>query len=146
MTTRDRAIHVYLLAGAFHVILQPVKNVADSNAGYATDDEHLPLDQRRLVVNIARVIDETTYAVALHELGHVLAPCGSLTTTQASLQMRTGGQPTTLRDVKLRLDEEEAAWEWAHHFALEWTPAMKRIERLSTNSYRKDARTYEVNL
>ena len=140
------AKHVIDLGHAFHVIIQWIIDPDAAAAGTALDDRHLPHAQRRAIVNIPPVVDETTYAVALHELGHCIAPCGTLTSTEASHRMIKQRQPTTLRDVKLRLDEEWAAWEWARAYALEWTPAMVAIERSSISSYRANAKRYGVNL
>jgi hypothetical protein len=53
-------------------------------------------------VRIATVKSDITYAVALHEIGHILG-----------------------RHPSLRIDKEVAAWEWAKTNALTWTPAMQ---------------------
>lgn len=45
-----------------------------------------------------------TYAVAMHEIGHILGP-------------HQTGKNT-------RLDKEVGAWEWAQQHAIEWTDAM----------------------
>lgn len=54
-----------------------------------------------------------TYAVAMHELGHILGP----------------------RQSGVRLDQEVGAWEWAHDNALEWTDAMEGTMQRSLRSY-----------
>jgi len=95
------------------------------------------------VALIAPVIDETTYAVALHEMGHNLHPTGRLY-SEMSPEMRATGKIATLRDVRLKLLAEESAWEWAHHVALEWTDVMCLVERLSLDSYRAMARKLGV--
>jgi hypothetical protein len=71
------------------------------------------------------VIDETTYAVALHELGHLAAPLGVLTGI-------VPGDPSNLC-----LDQEDAAWEWARHYALVWTPAMQAVRSWAEGTYQR---------
>jgi hypothetical protein len=86
------------------------------------------------VIQIAAVIDDSTYAVALHELGHCLHPLGMLH-DQGSISLRVRNVQTTKRDVRLKLMEERAAWEWARHYAIEWTETMTFVERISLESY-----------
>jgi hypothetical protein len=61
-------------------------------------------------IKIRPVKTAITYAIALHEIGHILGP----------------------RQSGTRLDKEVGAWEWAEANALEWTEAMtaKRTECL----------------
>jgi len=73
-------------------------------------------------IRIAPVIDETTYAAALHELGHMVAPLGMLDGTEG-----------------LTIEAERAAWEWAQHYALDWTPLMDSIREMSFGSYTRPA-------
>ncbi len=73
------------------------------------------------------IVDQTIYAVVLHELGHLLSPLGSLR------QHETPGSAARLYN--LRLDEERAAWEWAEHYALEWTPAMQAVREWAYQTY-----------
>lgn len=53
-------------------------------------------------VRLSPVKSEITYAIALHEIGHIL-----------------GDYPKT------RIDKEVAAWQWAKTYALTWTPTMQ---------------------
>lgn len=89
-------------------------------------DEAIAIPDLRLVV-VAPVTDETQYAVALHELGHVLAPLGSLTREKL-------GRPARARHA-LTLEEEEAAWDWAAHHALVWTPLMQSVREMTFATY-----------
>ena len=57
--------------------------------------------RRERKIKIAPVRTAVTYAIALHELGHVLG-----------------------RQSGLRIDREVQAWEWAEANALEWTEPM----------------------
>lgn len=54
-----------------------------------------------------------TYAVALHEIGHILGP----------------------RQSGTRLDKEVGAWEWAQANALEWTDAMEKTRSRLLQTY-----------
>lgn len=144
MTKTKRARHIIELATAFSIRIVLIEKAVNSGAGFAPADWHLPLDDQRKLIAIAPVTSEATYAIALHELGHLLAPLGQVTMSQASLQMRLTHKPTTRRDVKLQLQEEDAAWEWAQHYALEWTPRMEAIHRNSFDHYLAAARVLGV--
>lgn len=142
------AQHIAQLGAAFGVFVQ-VKSMAPDGAGAGsalvgimTPDG--PTDVQRVkAIVIAPVIDETTYAVALHELGHCLHPLGMLD-AEGSKTWRMTHEPSSLRDIKLQLVSERAAWEWAHHYALEWTDAMAFVERFSIGSYEARARAVGV--
>lgn len=123
--------HVVDLARGFDVVifwLDPNKPEGAA-AGYVKGTQ-------RKCVAIAPVRDETTYAVDLHELGHCLSPLGMLN-DQGSKQMRLTNQFSTIRDVRLLMMSERAAWEWAHHYALDWTPAMTQVEHWSIAEYER---------
>lgn len=139
------AKHVQDLADAFHIALLiapelPPHAAAAGPVAFVLADETIHVN----AVIIAPVIDESTYAVALHELGHHLAPLGRVASLEGSLSMRMHKQPATLRDVRLQLLEERSAWEWAHHYALEWTPLMDYVESLGIASYVNNAKRYGV--
>jgi hypothetical protein len=81
---------------------------------------------RRIAVRPVK--SDKTYAIALHELGHVLG--------------RTGPR---------RLDKEVFAWDWAYQHALIWTDTMDAERARCLQSYvvwaqRKQARTGKVYL
>lgn len=139
-TPAELAQHVGELAAAFGVRLIVIadKRFAPHDAGAVE-----VMDGQRAVL-ISPVIDESTYAVALHELGHCLAPGGMLPEREFSLQYRTTKRPACLRDVKLCIEEEHAAWDWAKHYALYWNNLMDHVHRLSHNNYVKHARRYGV--
>jgi hypothetical protein len=63
-------------------------------------------------IRICRVRSAVTYAIALHELGHVLG--------------RNSGR---------RLDKEVQAWEWAKRHALTWTKPMRTCAARCVASY-----------
>lgn len=54
-----------------------------------------------------------TYAIAMHEIGHILGP----------------------RQLGSRLDKEVGAWEWAKANAIEWTEPMDATMRKLLRSY-----------
>lgn len=134
-TTRARRFydHVLALGDAFGVTVHEAKEVG---TGFA-------MAQKNIVV-IAAVTDDVSYAIALHELGHCLHPLGHVHRLEGSLDFRRTGQPSTLRDVSLKLVAERAAWEWARQFALEWNEQMDFIERHALASYVKNARRYGI--
>lgn len=134
MTDNDRRLarHVGELAAAFGVQLVVCVGMPPEQAGAG-------LLRDKPFIKIAPVIDESTYAVGLHELGHCLSPTGMLH-AEMSNTMRTTQQFSSVRDVMLKLEEERAAWRWAQHYALEWTPLMTYVKVLSLDSYERTAR------
>jgi hypothetical protein len=63
--------------------------------------------QRTREVHLPPVRSATTYALALHEIGHIVA--------------KTSGR---------RLDQEAQAWQWAEQNSIEWTePMIKKAAR-----------------
>ncbi len=144
LTTTNLAGHVVQLAAAFSIYIHLIEEAVDAVAGHVPIDSHLPLDDQRKIILIAPVTGEITYAIALHEMGHLLAPFGQVTLSQASVQMRLTSEPTTRSDVRLQLQEEEAAWEWARHYALDWTTRMSDIQRRSFDRYLATARSLGV--
>jgi hypothetical protein len=85
-------------------------------------DEALAIPRRRIVL-ASTIIDDTTYAVVLHEMGHLIAALGSLRTQDTSANRN------------LMCDEEDAAWQWAEHYALDWTPAMQAVKDYARGTY-----------
>jgi hypothetical protein len=67
-------------------------------------------------ISIPPIRSAITYAVALHEIGHVL------------------GRHQTSRSVIVR---ERWAWAWARHNAIAWTPAMERAALRSLAWYER---------
>ena len=120
--------HVRALAKAFDVLIRedPDRSPEDAGAGWLREDSHLPLVQRRKCARFRSVTDETSYAVALHELGHCVAPMG---------QLEFDRDLICLRNARLQIEEERAAWEWARHMALDWTVAMDQVRLHSLKSY-----------
>ena len=78
--------------------------------------------RRKRHIDIREVKSAITYAVALHELGHILGP----------------------RQSGVRIEKELGAWEWAVDNALEWTPVMARKAVRSLESYLAWARRHKT--
>lgn len=95
---------------------------------------------RYLAITVAPIIDETTFAVAMHELGHALHPTGRVTDSQGSMSMRKLGKIATLRDMRLMLLEETSAWEWAEANTPGWTPPMQSVKDWALSTYYAHAR------
>ena len=133
------ASHVKELCRLFKVVLVPIDPRQPHQAAGGTVGL---LGGLIKAIFVAPVIDETTYAVALHELGHVLSPLGHVISIEGSKHYLTTGQYHDLRDVRLLLMSEEAAWEWAHHYALEWTSVMTAVEQYSVRHYQHLARRF----
>jgi hypothetical protein len=89
-------------------------------------DEALGLGHLRVAL-VATIVDESTYAVALHELGHLASPTGIVRHVVQGERMNI-----------LRI-EEAAAWAWARHYALIWTPLMEQVATWAEGTYQQDA-------
>ncbi len=79
-------------------------------------------------IGIPRVRGELTYALALHEIGHIL------------------GAHQNSPDVMTR---EREAWRWARDNAIKWTPKMEHYAArllLSYERWEQEARTREAEL
>lgn len=63
-------------------------------------------------VRLERVRGASSYAIALHEIGHVVGP--------------QGGR---------RLEKEAQAWRWAQENAIEWTEGMERLVARCIETY-----------
>jgi len=141
-TSNTLAQHIRDLAAAFKIHLQEVPEMPPDLGISGQLVSQRPFHERDSAIIIAPVTDETTYAVALHEIGHCLHPLGRVHHIQGSTRFRRTGQYSTLEDVRLLLLAERSAWEWARQHALEWTPVMDYVEQLSTDSYVKLGRRF----
>jgi hypothetical protein len=109
----DLRQHVLDLARAFDVRVCETTEIPHHGAAASVRDR---------AILCTPITDESLYAVALHELGHVLAPSGSLPGVD--------GHPA-----RVQMLEEQAAWEWARHYALEWTPLMEQVAAYALSTY-----------
>ncbi len=85
-------------------------------------EEALAIPRLRVVL-ATTITEETTYAVVLHELGHLVAALGAVRT------------PRDAASLNLQRVEEDAAWAWARHYALDWTPAMEAVAVYARGTY-----------
>jgi hypothetical protein len=111
--------HAREVAGAFGIqlVLDPSLKPEDAGAAVRPD---CPAGS---IVIAAPIVDETTYAVVLHELGHILHPGGVVRSA------------ATAKSLGLKQHEEEAAWSWARHNALEWTAVMETVATWALSTY-----------
>jgi hypothetical protein len=125
--------HVKSLASAFEVVLVFDHLLPRDVAGAVM----VPVEGRNVRGVIARVItDETGYAVVLHELGHHLSALGSYRSLTFKHPPTMMDHPTVRHQYARQMwDEEVAAWEWAEHYALQWTVAMEQVKTIALASY-----------
>lgn len=141
-TSKHRyALHVEQLASAFEVVVEYDSQLKYEDAtGKRVFFKHkftgkiIPVN----IIHVRPIFDDTTYATALHELGHNLHPMGHLHWEAGSAELRKTGKPATMRDIKLQWEAECAAWEWAEHHALEWTAGMESVKRYGLGTYQRN--------
>lgn len=130
VSVRELAEHVEQLAYAFNVKLD-VRQDMDPHKG--TSMMFTIFDIKVQGVIIAPVVNGSSYAIAVHELGHCISPLGMIS---VYLQQEfSGPYPLTLRAAQRSLTQELAAWEWAEHHALIWTPAMEKTKVFGLSTY-----------
>jgi hypothetical protein len=137
------AQHITQLARAFNVklVVEPQLRPDQAGAGFMMTKDGVLLKNKPFI-RVLPVTDETSYAAPLHEMGHMLHPTGHLT-DQASKTFRDSVQTAGIhhavfadfRDVRLLLESERSAWEWAKQYALEWTPTMDAVRVMCMKSY-----------
>ena len=142
-TASEYAAHVAALCRAFNIalVVRWGMDPAEAGAGFM---QRAGILTTQLSIVIAPITEETTYAAAMHELGHCLAPLGMLRHEHGSREARGGGAYTiaTQRDACLMIEEEIAAWRWAHHNALDWTVAMQQLEMMMMARYADAFKSY----
>ena len=91
---------------------------------------------------VRRIDDESSYAVAMHEMGHHLAPNGY--GPGLDEEPKPGCHPRERFEYYQRkLIAEEAAWEWARYYIEQvfiWTAAMEQTKEYGLSSYREARR------
>jgi len=118
--TPELQAHAHALAKGFQ------KRLIESSQ--LRPEEAFALPHLQLAV-ISTIVDVTTYAIALHELGHLAAPTGSI-------RGAVEGDRASLQRV-----EEDAAWTWARHYALIWTDVMDRLAQWAEGTYQQQITT-----
>lgn len=120
----DQAQHARDLAKAFKVAFIEM-DIAPEEAGASVK----PHGEYLGIVKVGRIVDDTTYAVALHEIGHVVAPLGGLVEEKRRLEGSAA--------MRMTLIAERAAWEWAEHYAADWTVGMEQVKLWALSTYEK---------
>jgi hypothetical protein len=73
------------------------------------------------------VVEEVSYAIAMHEMGHVIAIGGTGRVKEGMTEMQM---------VMAMMDQEDSAWGWAITHALYWTEAMEHWKNWARETYR----------
>lgn len=81
------------------------------------------------IVYCLEVTDDLTYAIALHELGHMIAPGGYDKALQDP-KFVIDSQKTLVDVMYRKLAEEQAAWEWARAHAYDWSTMMQSVREM----------------
>lgn len=118
-TVAELRDHVRELCRAFgiQIVEEPAFRYEDGVSFHTTPHA----DARRLII-IRPVLDEVSYGIGMHELGHCRHPHGVAETED------------------LQLTTEQNAWEWAEYASLDWTPAMEHVKQICLKRYtEKDA-------
>ena len=79
-------------------------------------------------VFVSEINCDRRYAVALHELGHAIAPGGCVRPFLEDLEVhsREEANRRLMAFKEISLDEETIAWQWAKKMALTWTYGMQQ--------------------
>lgn len=118
------ALHALFLAGKHTINVFPLPaECQDSAQANLMSDGHY----EARIVFCAPVIDETTYMIQLHEMGHLVAPGGMFKVDELL--------PIPIQITK-RMDQEDAAWAWARETALVWTLEMEVKAQWARETYR----------
>jgi hypothetical protein len=135
-TVDDMRQHVQDLANAFGIDLL-LSDDTPPDVGAAIQHP----DGKHRAVLAKTVTDETSYAVVLHELGHHLSPLGTVRHELREKEPAPGCHPRERhRWINLKLMEEQAAWDWAQHYALCWTTAMEMVKMQTYGTYEESKR------
>lgn len=110
-TVQELFAHVQEIAAAFGVTI-----VADQTI---KPEQSCAVPAMKAVI-VAPITTEFHYAITMHELGHLIAPNGSI---DGSLDMN--------------MVQETAAWDWAEHYALDWTIEMEAAKVHGLESHRR---------
>lgn len=127
---RRLELHVVELATAFRVRLHFVPDMPYEGAQVVANsviDPRVPS-----IVKTRPIHSEEEYAVALHELGHILHPSGYL---RGKITATPLSNEEYRRHMNLILQEEDSAWVWAEANALYWSAAMEGLRRTALQCY-----------
>lgn len=91
--------------------------------------------QRRIILDNFPIGGSRAYAVALHEMGHVVEPLAHPEMSEAEHRAGAEGRTTPFR-----MGGEIAAWYWARSVALVWDRTMEYSAQYSLHSYAHSVR------
>ncbi len=136
-TAQQLACHARDIGRTFNVHTRVDGSLApdDAGAGHLRDAATGQKLSRRCVKH-RPITDETSYAVAMHEYGHCLAPDGTLVFERRLFRM-------SVADARLQYHEEEAAWAWAEYYAIQWTPIMEVVKAQALATYKQKLTMFE---
>lgn len=121
-TTQELAEHVAELCMRFKLMVEYRTDVPP----HGSDSVHAKLQGTIISgIRVQPITDETSYAVAMHEIGHGLHPLG----------LAGKFQNNPYEDARLKLLRERSAWEWAEQNALDWSPTMQAVRDMCLKSY-----------
>lgn len=124
-TPEEMRKHILELAEAFNIeVCEDPRLTPDQGASMQIG---IPGVMTISIVVFKPITDDTSYAVALHELGHKLHPSGSIRTFLADED-----------NMNMKVTEEESAWEWAQHHSLIWTTGMEQVKLFGLNTYYRE--------
>lgn len=148
MTPTNLRDHAQSLATLFGITLVYSEKLKYEEAGAIVFDDSSPEAKRalaevgctKMVVRARAIIDEATYAVVMHEIGHHLAPNGHCLLKDP----KPGCHPRDRYEwLAAKLVAEEAAWEWAQYYIEQvfvWTAAMEQVKRYGLGTYERGRR------
>lgn len=95
------------------------------------------------LVQMPPVLDDTGYAICLHEMGHLMAKDGHHGTRDYTEEELAAN---TMMIVFERIQEEHAAWRWAEKMAIEWTAGMTQVRDFALANYARKLHETQAQL
>lgn len=101
--------------------------------------------------HIPPIEDDQTYAVALHELGHIAVHPLEPSALAVDMSSATAFKQSVVRVLTMMMEQkvpahilqrEKDAWKWAEDHALKWTHEMEHAKLIGLASYEKRFATY----
>lgn len=131
--------HIERLAAEHDVTLHLIPRDDTPHAIWTREVHHWSLENFESNNGAVPVKDvDGAYAITLHEMGHVVT--GEVYgPDEYSVNWLIGAGLVIREDTERALRMEQAAWNWAQHHALVWTPEMTRMREFGLNTYRQGA-------
>lgn len=128
-TVEELARHARAIAKAFRVALYEVPGLRLEES-VAERLSFGPIQVNR--VRVPPITSEVHYAATMHEIGHLVHPVGILPGRDQN-------------EITVKMCQEEAAWEWARHYAIDWSPAMEHTAQLAFGTYKEGERQAQLH-